>query len=389
MASAPDPLDFERVVRERYAAAAESREAALCCAVEYEPAHLEAIPPEVLERDYGCGDPSRHLRPGDRVLDLGSGSGKLCFIAAQVVGSEGRVIGIDANEPMLALARGAAPVVAGRIGYANVEFRRGRIQDLALDCDRLDAWLRENPVGGATDLDALEDAAERLRREHPLVPDGAVDIVVSNCVLNLVRPSQKPRLFREIHRVLATGGRIAISDIVSDEPVPEALQADPELWSGCVSGAFQERELLGALEEAGFHGIALDRWAEAPFRVVDGIEFRSVTVTARKGETGPCLEANQAVIYRGPWRQVEDDEGHVLRRGERTAVCARTYEVLSAAPYARDVIPIEPRVPVPAAERRPFDCRRTAPRHPRETKGRDYAETRAPVSGACGPADCC
>ncbi len=143
---------IETEVRERYARGAASREARLCCPVDYEPRFLAAIPDEVLERDYGCGDPSRHLKPGETVLDLGSGSGKICFIASQVVGSRGRVIGIDMTPEMLAVARRAAPLVAERLGFANVEFRRGRIQDLGLDLELLDAELAARPV---TSADAL------------------------------------------------------------------------------------------------------------------------------------------------------------------------------------------------------------------------------------------
>ncbi len=383
------PLDVERTVRERYGAAARAPEAALCCPVDYDPRWLEVVPREVIERDYGCGDPSRHVRPGDRVLDLGSGGGKICFIASQIAGKEGSVVGVDANDEMLALARWAAPIVAERVGHANVAFARGRIQDLALPLDALDAWLAEHPVRSAADLEACEREAERLRREQPLVPDASVDLVVSNCVLNLVRPEDKERLIREVFRVLRRGGRIAISDIVSDEPVPEALRADPELWSGCVSGAFHEQELLRALEDAGFHAIAIDAWGDAPFRVVDGIVFRSVTVTAHKGKQGPCLEANQAVLYRGPWRQVCDDDGHVLRRGERVAVCAKTYGILTSDPYADQIVALPPRVEIPEAERAPFDCSRTAPRHPRETKGLAYDAT-TDAASACAPGgECC
>jgi ubiquinone/menaquinone biosynthesis C-methylase UbiE len=389
MSTSASPLDVERTVRERYGAAAREREAALCCPVEYDGRYLDAIPPQVLERDYGCGDPSRYVHEGDTVLDLGSGGGKICFIAAQIAGRGGRVIGVDANEEMLALAREAAPEVAAQVGFANVEFRRGRIQDLALDLERLDLWLAEHPVKSAADLTAFEHEAERLRREAPCVPDASVDIVVSNCVLNLVRPADKTRLVREIFRVLRRGGRIAISDIVSDEPVPEDLQADPELWSGCVSGAFEERALLRELVEAGFHGIAIDDWSEQPFAVVRGIEFRAVTVTARKGKEGPCYEANEAVIYRGPWKQVEDDDGHLLRRGERTAVCAKTFRILSSPPYADHIVPIPPRVALPEPERRLFDCSRSSRRDPRETKGEDYRVT-GEVSGACcGPESVC
>jgi len=372
----------DAAVRARYSAAARAPEAALCCPVDYDRALLDAIPGRVIERDYGCGDPSRSVRAGDTVLDLGSGGGKIAFIAAQLTGPTGRVIGVDENEDMLALARGAAPEVAERLGYANVGFHRGRIQDLALDLDRLDAWLADHPVRQASDLAAFDACRERLRAESPLVASGSVDLVVSNCVLNLVRERDRQSMIREIHRVLAPGGRIAISDIVSDEVVPEALRADPTLWSGCISGAFQERALLEALAEAGFQGIRIDEWRDEPFAVVEGIEFRSLTVTARKVADGPCLEANQAIVYRGPWKRVEDDDGHVLVRGERTAVCAKTFGILTAEPYRDELVAIEPAVAVPEGERAPFDCARVAPRHPRETRG-DGRPTRLPGAGGC------
>ena len=118
------PAHVEELVKDRYRAGAGARAPELCCPVDYDPRYLEAIPREVLERDYGCGDPSKHVRPGETVLDLGSGTGKICFIASQVVGPEGRVIGVDMTREMLDVARAAAPVVAERIGFANVELRR-------------------------------------------------------------------------------------------------------------------------------------------------------------------------------------------------------------------------------------------------------------------------
>jgi arsenite methyltransferase len=379
---------MESSVRERYTAAAAEREAALCCPVSYDPQYLRAIPDAVIERDYGCGDPSRYVREGDVVLDLGSGGGKICFIAAQVVGPKGRVIGVDMNDEMLALARSAAPLVAERIGFANVEFHRGRIQDLELDLDRVDGWLRQHPVTDSAGLTALGDYCDGLRRE-PMIATGSVDVVVSNCVLNLVRAEDKPKLIREIYRVLRRGGRIAISDIVSDEPVPEELQRDAELWSGCISGAFHEEELLRELEAAGFYGIQISEWSQEPFRTVHGIVFRSITVTAHKGKDGPCYEANQAVIYRGPWKQVEDDDGHVLRRGERVAVCAKTFDILTRGPYGHDVLPIEPLTTIPEADRTLFDCSRTHKRHPRESKGLEYDAT-TDAAACCDPnTKCC
>jgi len=376
-------LDAESATRERYSAAARIREASLCCPVDYDPDLLAVIPREVIERDYGCGDPSRHVRPGDTVLDLGSGGGKICFIAAQRVGPTGRVLGVDMNDEMLALARSAAPTVAEQIGFANVEFRRGRIQDLALDVDRLESWLNDHPVKSLEELGRLEEERERLRRDAPLVASESIDLVVSNCVLNLVREADKGQLIEEIFRVLKPGGRIALSDIVSDEVVPEALKQDPELWSGCISGAFQERDLLQRLEDAGFYGIRIDEWAEEPFAVVDGIEFRSWTVTARKGKEGPCLEGGHAVVYRGPWREVLDDDGHRLVRGVRTAVCAKTFRLLTGTPYTNETVGIEPREPIPEAERPSFDCARTEPRHPRETKGADYRATKPAGESCC------
>src|SRR5688572_13415852 len=116
--------NVEFAVRQRYSAAAHTRVDTLCCPVEYDQNLLAVIPKEVLDRDYGCGDPSRHLRRGETVLDLGSGTGKICFIASQVVGPEGRVIGVDMNDDMLALARKHQPAVAFKVGYSNVEFRK-------------------------------------------------------------------------------------------------------------------------------------------------------------------------------------------------------------------------------------------------------------------------
>ena len=379
---------MESAVRERYSAASQAREEALCCPVDYDPRYLKIIPTEVIERDYGCGDPSRYVREGDVVLDLGSGGGKICFIAAQIVGPKGRVIGVDMNDDMLELARRSAPIVAERIGYSNVEFRRGKIQDLDLDMDQVERHLREHPIRNTSDLLAFDALRGEMRVREPMIPDESVDVVVSNCVLNLVQPGDKPRLIREIFRVLKRNGRIAISDIVSDEVVPQELQDDADLWSGCISGAFQEGEILRALEEAGFHGIAIDKWDAKPFRVVNGIEFRSVTITAHKGKQGPCYEANQAVIYRGPWKQVEDDDGHVLRRGERVAVCAKTFDLLTSEPYTGQVVAIEPLSPIPEAERALFDCSRTVRRHPRESKGLDYDAT-TEAGACCEPGTCC
>src|SRR5213080_3963179 len=159
----------ETIVRQRYAVGARERADKLCCAVDYESAYLKVIPQEVIERDYGCGDPSRYLREGETVLDLGSGTGKVCFIAAQIVGPNGKVIGVDMTDEMLEVARRNAPIVAERLGYANVEFRKGRIQDLALDLELLERQLKSNPITDAASFLAADELAEELRIKHPLI----------------------------------------------------------------------------------------------------------------------------------------------------------------------------------------------------------------------------
>jgi len=378
----------ENAVKERYAAASQAQEQALCCPVDYDKKYLEVIPKEVIEKDYGCGDPSKYLRPGETVLDLGSGTGKICFIASQVVGPEGRVIGVDMLDDMLEVARRNAPVVAERIGYGNVEFRKGRIQDLGLDIEKLDADLRQHPITSADTFLATQARADDLRVKHPLIADESVDVVVSNCVLNLVDNRDKRQLFNEIFRTLRKGGRAVISDIVCDEHVPEHLQNDPELWSGCISGAMAEEGFLQAFEEAGFYGISVLKFETTPWRTVEGYEFRSLTVEAFKGKQGPCFERNQAVIYRGPFKEVLDDDGHRMERGVRYAVCDKTYNLYRKAPYSGFFEFIDPLEDIPLEQAEPFDCTRTTRRHPKETKGQGYTAT-TDASTCCDGGACC
>jgi len=364
-------------------------EAALCCPVAYDPRYLEVLPREVIERDYGCGDPSRYLRQGEIVVDLGSGTGKICFIAAQIVGPNGKVIGVDMTDEMLDVARRNAPIVAAHIGYANVDFRKGRIQDLALDLELLDRQLKKTPITDAASFLAADELAEELRVKHPLIASDSVDVVVSNCVLNLVEPKSKRQLFDEIFRVLKKGGRAVICDIVSDEEVPEEMQNDPELWSGCISGALTEESFLQAFEHAGFYGVQILKRDAQPWRTVQGIEFRSMTVAAFKGKQGECFERNQAVIYCGPFKEVLDDDNHRMERGKRYAVCDKTYNLYKKAPYREFFEFVDPIVDVSLTEAKPFDCSRTSLRHPKETKGQDYAATTEANSKCCDGGECC
>ena len=368
-------MSTEKSVYQRYAAASKDVEPALCCPTSYPADYLKMIPEEILEKDYGCGDPTPYVNEGETVLDLGSGGGKLCYIIAQKVGRDGQVIGVDCNTEMLGLARKYQSEISEKLGYSNVDFRYGIIQDLQLNLELLGEKLNSAPIKSPSDWLASRSIEEQLRRDNPLVQSDSVDSVVSNCVLNLVRQQDRKQLFAEIFRVLKKGGRAAISDIVSDETVPEHMQRDGHLWSGCLSGAFREDQFLKAFEEAGFHGIEIAVRQSEPWQTIEGIEFRSMTVVAYKGKQGPCLERNQALVYTGPFSKVEDDDGHIFQRGQRMAVCDKTFHLLQSAPYSGQFEPIEPIEEVPLESAEEFDCRRSKRRHPRETKGLEYDAT--------------
>ncbi|MEE9552022.1 MAG: methyltransferase domain-containing protein, partial [Gammaproteobacteria bacterium] len=199
-----------------------------------------------------------------------------------------------------------------------------------------------HPVKDANSLAQLEQWKKQQRKKQPLIADNSIDLVISNCVLNLVGDDQKRQLTEEIFRVLKPGGWLAISDIVSDEPIPQHLKDDETLWSGCISGAFLEEEILQRFAEAGFLAVKIDKWATEPWQIVEDIEFRSITVTAIKGEGSECIDKGHAVIYRGPHANVRDDEGHEFPRGERMAVCERTFRFLTEGPLGEDFIGIAP-----------------------------------------------
>src|SRR5215831_14821337 len=265
--------DYETAVLQRYGNAAQEVESCLCLPVSYDRALLKIIPDEIIERDYGCGDPSRYVREGETVLDLGSGTGKDCYIVSQIVGANGKVIGVDFNPPMLELARKYQKSIGDKIGYHNVEFRRGRIQDLKTNLELLDCYLQDNPVHSVADLAKLEEYQNKIRHEKPLIADEFIDVIVSNCVLNLVRPEDKKALFAELYRVLKRGGRVAISDIVSDEPVPEHLAKDPDLWSACISGAFLEEDFLKGSRMRDSTGFISRIYNPSLIRFLEGLSF--------------------------------------------------------------------------------------------------------------------
>jgi arsenite methyltransferase len=295
------------------------------------------------------------------------------------------VIGVDMNDEMLTLSRRYLQPLGEKFGFHNVSFVKARIQDLALSWDQAQHWLSTNPIQSMDQIPAFKAECDRLRKETPLIETETVDVVVSNCVLNLVKPEDKAHLFEEIFRVLKRGGRAVISDIVCDETPTEKIMQDPDLWSGCIAGAFLEAQFLEMFEQAGFHGVEILARQVEPWQVIDGIEFRSMTIRAHKGKQGPCLDRHQAVVYKGPWKVVLDDDGHTLFRGERMAVCDKTYKLYldPMGPYAGQFLAIDPVSEVPLEEAPSFDCQEDQVRSPRVTKGEDYRETWMGESACC------
>jgi arsenite methyltransferase len=246
MAELTDSTDIREVVRERYAAAARAASIGSydqagtvefesgccgssgsgCCspadatgvfgAVLYDEAAREDVPAAAVSASLGCGVPTAvaDLNEGETVLDLGSGAGADVLISARRVGATGKAIGLDMTDEMLELARANA----AEAGVENVEFVKGYLEDMPL-------------------------------------ADGTVDVVISNCVINL--SGDKPQVIREAARVLKPGGRFAVSDVIADPDMDEQTRADMAAWTGCVAGALTEAEFRAALHDAGLEGIEI------------------------------------------------------------------------------------------------------------------------------------
>lgn len=250
---------LKTIIQEKYGAAARSAAqhavAAGCCGGGcgadpitsnlYSGEERDTLPEEAVSASLGCGNPTAlvELRPGETVLDLGSGGGIDVLLSARRVGPSGKVYGLDMTDDMLALARANQR----KAGVTNVEFLKGEIEQIPL-------------------------------------PDHSVDVIISNCVINL--SADKDRVLAEAFRVLKPGGRFAVSDVVVRGEVPEAIRRDVEAWIGCIAGALQDTEYRDKLAHAGFADVDVDVWrvydvAGAPER------FASAFVRATK----PRVEA--------------------------------------------------------------------------------------------------
>jgi len=230
--------ELREAVREKYAKAALSAKDGCCSdpitANLYDASETNALPPEAVQASLGCGNPTAlaELRPGETVLDLGSGGGIDVLLSARRVGPTGRAYGLDMTDEMLALARAHK----AKSGVTNVDFLKGHIEAIPL-------------------------------------PDSSVDVIISNCVINL--SADKDKVLREAFRVLRPGGRLAVSDVVVRGPVPEVIRRNVELWVGCVAGALQETDYVAKLAAAGFEKITIQ-----PTRVYGA-----------EDSTGSCLSA--------------------------------------------------------------------------------------------------
>lgn len=349
-----------------------------------------ALPLTGLEQNGGCLELSHSVRAGETVLVLGSASVRLCFAIAQSVGDAGRVVGIEWEETTLQQSRARLSESTGKAGGRNIEFRKGQIYDLELDLERFDAYLQGDPCQSSDDFMRAEDQARRLRNSNPLVSTNSIDVAVSDCALNLVRASIQQQVISEMHRVLKRDGRVCVSAIVSDESVTPEIQNEPAFRATGLSSVFREDELLHAFETAGFHGIQILSRQTEPWKTLGGIEFRRLTVQAFKGKAGPCLERHQAVIYKGPWKAVVDDDGHTLYRGQRMAVCDKTFQIYSRAPYAQELIPISPRQELSLASAAPMPCTGSPIRDPRQTKSAGLVLNLLPLTDCCSnTSECC
>lgn len=234
-----DKENVRESVQSLYGKASQEENPELCCPTGYSDNELEGLPEEVIKTSFGCGNPTSmsDVKKGDSVLDLGSGAGIDCFIAAKTVGPTGKVVGIDMTKEMLKKANNNRKIVANYLGYDVVEFREGFLENLPVD-------------------------------------DKSIDLLISNCVVNL--SPDKDKVFSEMSRVIKKGGHFVVSDIVSNVDVPQSMRENDQLWGECISGAVKREDFLKSIEKAGFYNLTIDK--DFIWREEEGVTFSSVTI---------------------------------------------------------------------------------------------------------------
>ncbi len=282
-----------------------------CCTLDAIPYHirslLQELHPEVIERFYGCGSPLPPALEGCTVLDLGCGSGRDCYLLSRLVGESGRVIGIDMTEEQLAVARQHCDWHAQKYGYAqsNIDFVQGYIEDLT--------------TAG--------------------IADNSVDLVVSNCVVNL--SPDKKKVLAEVLRVLKPGGELYFSDVYADRRIPQALQKDPVLLGECLAGALYWEDFRRIMQELGCPDVRIVK--DNPITLDDPeviekigmVHFRSVTIRVFKIPLEDrCEDFGQIAIYNGRWIKYFFDS-FIFETGKPLRVCGNTADMISLTRFAQ------------------------------------------------------
>ncbi len=287
-----------------------------CCTIDAMPVYLRRlladIHPEVVERYYGCGSPLPVALEGCTVLDLGCGSGRDCYLLSRLVGASGKVIGVDMTEEQLAVAIGHRDWHAERYGYtqSNVEFVQGYIEDLA-------------SAG---------------------IADNSIDVVVSNCVVNL--SPDKQQVLSEILRVLKPGGEIYFSDVYADRRIPDALKIEPVLLGECLGGALYWEDFRRIMQDLKCPDIRIVKDSSIELEDADVeakigmVNFKSITVRAFKIPLEDrCEDFGQVAIYKGTIAEhphaFDLDDHHHFEKGKPLRVCGNTYDMLDSSRYAR------------------------------------------------------
>ncbi len=287
-----------------------------CCTAEAMPVHLrpllKEIHDEVQEKFYGCGSPIPPELEGKTVLDLGSGSGRDCFLLSKLVGAKGKVIGVDMTDEQLAVARKHLDYHTQKFGYTkpNVEFKQAYIEDL----------------------------------ESAGIATGSVDVVVSNCVLNL--SPAKSRVFAEIMRVLKPGGELYFSDVFADRRIPTHLAEDPVLLGECLGGAMYIEDFRRLMADKGCNDFRivskskLELQTGAIQKQIGMVNFYSMTIRAFKMDLEDrCEDFGQIAYYMGtvpetPHAFILDDH-HLFKTGQPMLVCSNTAKMLSDSRYQK------------------------------------------------------
>lgn len=311
------PVSITESVKEYYGRVLQSSgdlKTSACCLAESLPPHVLAvlgeIHPEVKDRFYGCGSPIPSALEGITVLDLGSGSGRDCYVLSKLVGPNGRVIGLDMTDEQLEVARRHQAYHAQKFGWANTDFRTGYIEDL----------------------------------KSAGIADASVDLVISNCVLNL--SPDKPRVFREIFRVLKPGGELYFSDVFADRRIPAPLAKDPVLLGECLGGALYIEDFRRLMADAGCRDVRAMSSSLLAItnpeiqKQIGFVNFTSKTIRAFKLDLEDrCEDFGQVAYYQGTLPEGPHgfalDDHHLFKTQQPMLVCGNTADMISRTRYAK------------------------------------------------------